>query len=187
MGMKTSTGLSAALQSNNGSAVKLPAGSVIENNIFYMKPQSFYGQTYNQYMYFPYGLSGGTIDHNVFYGGATNQNWRIGGTAYPSISAYRAATGYDTQSLTSDPSLVNGGGRRTLSWTPALHNGPQPGPAAYALAAGAPAIGAGATVSAATRDYYGSALPTGGSVNIGAYDGTSGGKLAFGTSELQRR
>jgi len=173
MGMKNSTGLSTALQSNNGVAVTLPAGSIIENNIFYMTPQTYFGQTYNQYMYFPYGLSGGTIDNNVFYGGATNQQWRVGGTTYTSIAAYRTATGYDAHTLTSNPTLATPGGGGTLSWTPSLHNGPQPNPAAYWLSTGSPAIGAGATVAAATRDYYGTTVPNGG-YNIGAYNGASG-------------
>jgi len=173
MGMKNSTGLSTALQSNNNHAVVLPAGSIIENNIFYMTPQTSFGQTYNQYMYFPYGLSGGTIDNNVFYGGATNQVWRIGGTQYTSIATYRTATGYDTHSLTSNPMLATPGGGGTLSWTPSLHNGPQPAPAAYWLSTGSPAISAGATIAAAVKDYYGTTVPNGG-YNIGAYNGASG-------------
>jgi len=174
MGLKNSTGLSVAMQSNNGVAVTLPAGSIIENNIFYIVPQTYYGQTYNQYMYFPYGLSGGTINNNVYYGGATNQVWRVGGTQYTSFATYQTATGYDSHTLTSNPALVSPGGGGTLSWTPSLHNGPQPNPGAYALSAGSPATNAGATVSAATRDYYGTAVPNGGGYNIGAYGGPSG-------------
>ena len=131
-------------------------------------------------MYFPYGLSGGTIDHNVYYGGGTHQEWRVGSTTYTSLSAYQTATGYDTHALASNPLLVNGGGGETLSWTPALHNGPQPAPSAYALAADSPAIDAGATVSGATRDYYGTAVPNGGGYNIGAYGGTVGTPFVTG-------
>ena len=168
MGLKNSTGLSSAMQSNNGGAVTLPAGSIIENNIFHMLPQSSFGQTYNQYMYFPYGLSGGTIKNNLYYGEATNQRWRIGGTSYTSLSAFQTATGYDSLSLTSNPGLANPGGGGTLSWTPALQNGPQPAPAAYLLSATSPAINAGTMIADAIRDYYGNAVTAGGSYDIGA-------------------
>ena len=172
MGLKNSTGVSVALQSNNGVAVTLPTGSLIENNIFYIVPQTVSGQTYNRYMYFPYGLSGGTIDNNVYYGGATNQQWRVGGTTYASLATYQTATGYDAHTLVSNPSLVSPGSAGTLSWTPSLHNGPQPNPGAYALSAGSPAINSGTTVSGATRDYYGTVVPSG-VFDIGAYE--SGG------------
>ena len=168
MGLKNSSGLSVALQSNNGVAVTLPAGSIIENNIFDIVPQTYFGQTYNQYMYFPYGLSGGTIKNNIYYGGATNQEWRVGSPTYKSLAAYQAATGYDSQSLQSNPALVNPGGGGTLSWTPSLHNGPQPKPTAYGLSPGSPAINAGAAVPGASRDYYGNVVPSGGGYDIGA-------------------
>jgi len=168
MGLKNSTGLSSAMQSNNGGAVTLPAGSIIQNNIFHMLPQSYYGQTYNRYMYFPYGLSGGTIGNNIYYGGATNQQWRISGTTYASLSAYQTATGYDAASLGSNPQLASPGTGGTLSWTPSLQNGPQPSPAGYALSTGSPAIGAGVTITDATRDYYGNTVSTGGPTDIGA-------------------
>ncbi len=168
MGLKNSTGLSSAMQSNNGGAVTLPAGSIIQNNIFHMLPQSYFGQTYNRYMYFPYGLSGGTIKNNIYYGGATNQQWRISGTTYASLAAYQTATGYDSLSLGSNPALATPGGGGTLSWTPSLHNGPQPAPSAYLLSAGSPAINAGATIAEAVRDYYGNAVPGGGGYDMGA-------------------
>lgn len=167
MGLKNSTGLSAAMQSNNGGPVNLPAGSVIQNNIFHMVPQSYFGQTYNQYMYFPYGLSGGVINNNIFYGGATNQRWRIGGTTHASLAAYQTATGYDAQSLLANPLLTAPGTGGTLSWTPSLQNGPQPSPSGYVLATGSPAIGTGAVISGATRDYYGNAV-SGASADMGA-------------------
>ena len=168
MGMKNSTGLSSAMQSNNAVAITLPAGSIIENNIFHMVPQSSGGQTYNQYMYFPYGLSGGTINNNIFYGGATNQRWRIGGTNHTSLTAYQTATGYDSLSLNANPMLANPGGGGTLSWTPSAQTGPQPAPAAYLLSIGSPATNAGATITDATRDYYGNAVPGGAGYDIGA-------------------
>ncbi len=174
MGQKNSTGLSVALQSNNGVAVTLPAGSIIENNIFDIVPQTYYGQTYNQYMYFPYGLSGGTINNNIYYGGGTNQVWRVGSTQYTSFSSYQAATGYDSHSLTSNPALVNPGGGGTLAWTPSLHNGPQPAPGAYWLSPGSPALDTGATVAGASRDYYGNPVPNGVGTNIGAFNGSPG-------------
>jgi len=184
MGQKNSTGLSVALQSNNGVAVTLPAGSIIENNIFDIVPQSYFGQTYNQYMYFPYGLTGGTINNNIYYGGATNQIWRVGGTQYKSLSAYQTATGYDSHSLTSNPEISNPGGGGTLSWTPSLHNGPQPNPAAYYLSSVSPAINAGATVSGVpvgvmtSRDYYGNIVPSGGGTDIGASQAVGNGNSA---------
>ena len=182
MGMRNSTGLSVAMQSNNGVAVNLPAGSLIENNIFYIVPQTYGGQTYNQYMYFPYGLSGGTIDNNVYYGGATHQVWRIGSTQYTSFSTYQTATGYDAHTLTSNPGLVSPGGGGTLSWTPSLHNGPQPNPGAYALSSTSPAINAGITVSGATRDYYGTTVPNG-TFDIGAYEYTTSSGTPFVTGQ----
>ena len=174
MGLKNSTGLSVAMQSNNGVAVNLPTGSIIENNIFYILPQTYYGQTYNQYMYFPYGLSGGTINNNVYYGGGTNQVWRVGSTQYTSFASYQSATGYDHASLTSNPQLLNPGTGGTLSWTPSAHNGPQPAPSAYTLSPTSPDFNVGATISGATWDYYGNAVPNGVGYNIGAYGGTSG-------------
>ena len=179
MGMKNSTGLSVAMQSNNGVAVVLPAGSIIENNIFDIVPQTYYGQTYNQYMYFPYGLSGGTINNNIYYGGATNQEWRVGSTTYTSLSSYQTATGYDHASFSSNPGLVNPGGGGTLSWTPSLHNGPQPNPTAYWLSAGSPAVNAGVTISGSSRDYYNDPVPSGGSTSIGADQGDDTTLLNF--------
>jgi hypothetical protein len=178
MGLKNSSGLSVAMQSNNGVAVALPTGSIIENNIFDMVPQTYYGHTYNEWMYFPYGLSGGTINNNVYYGGGTYQEWRVGSTTYTSLASYQTATGYDLNTLTSNPALANPGGGGTLSWTPSLQNGPQPAPAAYWLSSGSPALTAGATVSAASRDYYANPVPNGGVYSIGAYEGNSGAPVA---------
>jgi beta-glucanase (GH16 family) len=161
-----------ALLSNNGSKITLPAGSVIGNNIFSITPQSFYGARVAPYMYFPYGLSGGVINNNVFHSTATTKEWRIGGTAHASLADYRAATGYDSSSKESDPLLVSPGQGGTLSWTPSLGNGPQPEPADYKLNSGSPALGAGMSITnAGARDYYGNALAS--PVNIGAHDAAS--------------
>jgi hypothetical protein len=172
MGLKNSTGYSNAIQSQNGSAVVLPSGSIIENNIFDMVAQS----NGNQWMYVPYGLSGGTIDYNIYYdNGAANQYWRVGSTQYTSLSAYQTATGYDKHSFQSNPGLLNPGGGGTLSWTPSSDTGPQPAPSAYWLTSGAAAYNAGVTVSGASRDYYGDPVPNGaGGFNIGAFGGSLG-------------
>jgi len=175
MGLKNSTGLSNAIGSNNGVAITLPAGSIIENNIFDIVPQLYFGHTYTQYMYFPYGLSGGTINNNIYYGGATFSQWLVGTSTYTTLAAYQTGTGYESLSQVADPLLANPGGGGTLSWTPSLHNGPQPNPAAYWLSSGSPAINAGATVSGATRDYYGNTVPGAGGYNIGASQGTGSG------------
>jgi hypothetical protein len=157
-----------AMLSNNGSKVTLPAGSVIGNNIFHITPQTFYGASVAPFMYFPYGLGGGTINNNILHSTATTKEWRIGGTTHATLAAYRAATGYDANSKESDPALVSPGQGGTLSWTPSLGNGPQPEPADYKLTSGSPALGAGISVtSPGSRNYYGSALAS--PANIGAH------------------
>lgn len=167
-----------ALLSNNGTKITLPAGSVIGNNIFSITPQTFFGAKVAPYMYFPYGLSGGVINNNVFHSTATTKEWRIGGTAHASLADYRAATGYDANSKESDPLLVSPGQGGTLSWTPSLGNGPQPEPADYKLSSGSPALGAGMSITGAgTRDYYGNALAS--PANIGAHSARQTAAMSY--------
>ncbi|MGB8352430.1 MAG: hypothetical protein WCD79_00930 [Chthoniobacteraceae bacterium] len=151
------------------------AGSMIKNNIFYVTNKNKYGQV--SVIYFPYQPQTNlTLDNNVYYVTAASPIWRWGGTNYTTFAAYQTATGFDAHSLTTDPKLLAPGTSGTLSWTPSLANGPQPGPAGYVLQNSSPLFGIGAnpgSTSPGTRDYFGYVSPngTGSGYNIGADGG----------------
>ena len=161
-GMRSSTNNSSMIQSNQGHSITLSPDSFITNNIFYMTPQAGV-----QMMYCPYGISGGTIDYNIYYTTGTSSVWRTT-TNYTKFSDYQVNTGYDLHSFQLNPQLAGPGTGGTLSWTPSLHNGPQPAPGAYQLSSSSPAIDAGVILSGSSVDYYGSPVPNGGGENIGA-------------------
>jgi hypothetical protein len=112
-------------------------------------------------------------DYFTTHGGDPYIRW--GNVDYYSFASYQAASGKDQNSITSVPTFTGIPPSGTCSWTPSLHNGPQPCPAAYHLDAG-PAVGGGVNLTAGpynftiTRDYYGNAVPgTGNCWNIGAW------------------
>jgi hypothetical protein len=141
---------------NFGSGGAWASGSMITNNICSMANKDRYGRT-GQFFYNPYTGSGMTLSHNLYFG-TGNSSWRWGGTTHADFAAWQA-TGLESGALWGDPLFTAPGGGGTCSWSPTSGTGPQPCPAAYALKAGSPALGAGVAVSdSGGVDYYQSPL-----------------------------
>ena len=152
-----------------GSLTGYAAGTLIANNICDTGPGL---GGVNKFVYMPYvaNASGISWKNNLWFGSAAGSTWRNAGGTYTSLAAWQAAVG-ETGSLGSDPLLTAPGTGGTLSWTPSLGNGPQPGPTGYALGTGSPAHAAGANLTSSPynfsipSNYYGATWAP----NIGAY------------------
>jgi hypothetical protein len=142
---------------------------------------------------------GGTtqvIDGNCYYAPNSSSPWSWNGTNYGTLAAYQAASSQDAHAIATNPALQNAGGGGTIGgYAP-------PAPTAYHLLSGSPAIGTGLNINSlysinpGTQDYYGNAIPNGGSgsgFNMGAFgsfpsgeDGGGiflfGGMIAFGSA-----
>jgi len=95
-----------------------------------------------------------TLDNNLYFspGGATNSNWEWAGRNYVSFGAYQAKTGNDKAGLYADPKFIE-------AKTADFH-----------LAAGSPALGAGANLPLSLiglTDFAGRARK--GKLDLGAY------------------
>lgn len=140
------------------------AGSLIEDNICDMANKNEYGNT-GQFYYNPYGQTGMTLSHNLYYGAST-AGWHWGGTTYSTYAAWQAA-GLETDPLWGDPLFTSAGAGGTCVWTPTTRTGPAPCPQAYTLASGSPAAGTGVAVTGnGGLDYYQSTIPS--TPNVGA-------------------
>jgi len=140
------------------------SGSLIADNICHLADRDQYGHP-GQFSYNPYGQTGMTLSHNLYYA-ASSPTWRWGGTTYSTFAAWQAA-GLETGPVWGDPLLTSPGSGGTCAWTPSSGTGPQPCPPAYTLKSGSPAAGSGVAVSGSGGvDYYQDAIP--GTPNIGA-------------------
>lgn len=98
---------------------------------------------------------GNVIDHNVYFSPAAKDggSWEWMGERYPSLAAYRAATGNDRHSIFADPRFVD------------------PEDADFHLRDSSPAIDVGAYLAqAGTRDLAGEERLMGGSLDVGAFE-----------------
>ncbi len=109
------------------------------------------------------GLANITMTGNDYYNagtGTTNYVWGSG--TYANLPAFQSGTWQETNSASANPMLTNAGGGLTIGST----TGPQPGPAAYRLRQGSPAVGTGVNLTAAPynlvvgpHDYFKDAVP----------------------------
>jgi hypothetical protein len=140
------------------------SGSLIEDNICDMANKNEYGNT-GQFYYNPYGQTGMTLSHNLYYG-ANTSGWRWGGTTYSTYAAWQTAA-LETDPLWGDPLFTSAGAGGTCTWTPSTRTGPAPCPQAYTLTSGSPAASTGVAVSGnGGVDYYQDTIPS--TPNVGA-------------------
>ena len=109
------------------------------------------------------GLGAITMMGNDYYNagtGTTNYVW--GGSSYATLAGFQAATWQESSSVSTNPMLMNAGGGGTIAST----TGPQPGPAAYRLRQGSPAVGTGINLKlrpynllVGQHDYFKIAVP----------------------------
>ncbi|MGH3379676.1 MAG: right-handed parallel beta-helix repeat-containing protein [Actinoallomurus sp.] len=140
------------------------SGSQIKDNICSMASKDKSGRS-GQLYYNPYGQTGMTLSHDLYYG-ANSSGWRWGGTTYSDISAWKAA-GLESGPVWGDPLFASAGGGGMCAWSPTSGKGPQPCPQAYTLKSGSPAAHAGVAVPGnGNLDYYQGAIAS--PPNIGA-------------------
>lgn len=109
------------------------------------------------------GLNTITMTGNDYYNagtGTTNYVW--GSSAFASLAAFQSGTWQEANSVSTNPLLMSAGGGGTIANT----TGPQPGPFAYRLRQGSPAIGTGINLTlrpynlvVGQRDYFKNAVP----------------------------
>ncbi len=109
------------------------------------------------------GLSNITMTGNDYYNagtGTTDYVW--GGSTFATLAAFQSGTWQEANSVGTNPLLMNAGGGGTIGST----TGPQPGPAAYRLRPGSPAVGTGVNLTArpynllvGLHDYFKNAVP----------------------------
>jgi hypothetical protein len=136
---------------------------VIANNIFNSLNGNF---VYLEGLSYP-GLH---MLSNDYYTTHSTKLWRLGYATYATtFAAWQAvAPGGEVGSITTNPAWVGPTGTNVTCNATAGTTGPQPCPAGYALSGGSPAHNTGTDLTSylgagwATRDYYGTTLPSGG-------------------------
>ena len=79
------------------------------------------------------------VGNDYYNAGSGLLNYMWGASSYADLVAFQAGTRQEAHSVAINPMIANGGGGTTLGST----TGPQPGPTAYHLGVGSPALGAG--------------------------------------------
>ena len=109
------------------------------------------------------GLGNITMTGNDYYNagtGTTNYAW--GGSSFATLAAFQAGTWQEANSASTNPLLMSAGAGGTIGST----TGPQPGPAAYRLRQGSPALGTGINLTqkpyslvVGQHDYFKGSVP----------------------------
>jgi hypothetical protein len=101
-----------------------------------------------------------SLDYNIYYNSATTPVFIYNGTSYTGFSAYKTASGKDTNSKNSDPLLTSG--TYSDAGLPTTQ---------FSLQSGSPAINAGTTISSnGSRDFIGTTTPVNSYYDIGAME-----------------
>jgi hypothetical protein len=150
-----------------GGSVAWAPGSLIENNICYINSTSSSVIPFVNIpsLPTPTGINWANNDWYTPVSGATWW-WRLGANQYTSLAAWQAGCNCDSGASIANPLLTAPGTGGTLSWTPSLENGPQPGPAGYQLQPSSPVKSIGADLLACpsqptylgARDYFGNSI-----------------------------
>jgi len=94
-------------------SLNTPSSLVIKNNILWDGRVNSSG-TVSHYAIYISTTNNTTIDYNDYQ--FAQQFGMVGGTAYATLAAWKAATGFDTNSLGIDPQLVNLGGTLPIDY-----------------------------------------------------------------------
>ncbi|HLL87663.1 MAG TPA: right-handed parallel beta-helix repeat-containing protein, partial [Tepidisphaeraceae bacterium] len=161
------------IHTNKGTGISLWSGThKIFNNVIASSGNQLYAAS---------SASSSQINGNAYYKingglsivwGAASGVSSTGSTTYTNLPAFTAATAKEANGLNVNPLMVNPAGAGTAGDASLLTT-----IGGYKLQSGSPLINAGLNltagpfnISVGTRDYYGNALPQGGSFDIGAHE-----------------
>jgi parallel beta-helix repeat protein len=134
------------------SGIEVLARSGVNSTYTIVKNNTISGGTSTRDLYMSTG-TGNTSDYNNFFrSGSPSLKLAYNGTTYTSLSSWRTATGFDTNSINVTPAFA----------TPSGSN--------YRLLSTSPLVNAGTTLSEVALDYAGTARPVGSAYDIGAYE-----------------